>query len=84
MSFEKTTVTNETNNTNFVDRRSARKQANAGGFERRQFADGHPGLSPEAAELGIAIDQYKLTNSRRYITHEEMIQVIKSIGYVKS
>ncbi|MDB4564799.1 hypothetical protein N9099_02540 [Mariniblastus sp.] len=41
-------------------------------------------FSPEAAELGIAIDQYKLTNSRRYITHEEMIQVIKSIGYAKS
>ena len=84
MSFEKTTVTNETNNTKFVDRRSARKHDNAGGFERRQFSDVHQGLSPEAAELGIAIDQYKLTNSRRYITHEEMIQVIKSIGYVKS
>ena len=84
MSFEKTTVENSSESINFVDRRTARKQDNGGGFERRQFSDGHQGLSPEAPELGIAIDQYKLTNSRRYITHEEMIQVIKSIGYVKS
>ena len=84
MSFEKTTVENEIENGTFVDRRAAKKQDSAGGFERRQFSDGHQGLSPEAAELGIAIDQYKLTNSRRYITHEEMIQIIKSIGYAKS
>jgi hypothetical protein len=67
-----------------VDRRAAKKQDSAGGFERRQFSNGHEGLSPEAAELGIAIDQYKLTNSRRYITHEEMIKIIKSLGYAKS
>ena len=84
MPFEKTTVENEIENGTFVDRRAAKKQDSAGGFERRQFSNGHEGLSPEAAKLGIAIDQYKLTNSRRYITHEEMIKIIKSLGYAKS
>lgn len=84
MSFEKTTVENEIEHGTFVDRRAAKKQDSAGGFERRQFSNGHEGLSPEAAELGIAVDQYKLTNSRRYITHEEMIKIIKSLGYAKS
>jgi hypothetical protein len=40
-------------------------------------------LSADAAELGSAIDQYKLLNRRRYITYEEMLGVIKSLGYSK-
>ena len=40
-------------------------------------------LSAEAAELGRAIDQYKLINRRRYITYEEMLSVIKELGYKK-
>ncbi len=67
----------------FVERRST-STSNPSGFERRQFSDSHRDLSPEAAELGKAIDQYKLMNRRRYITYEEMLGVIKSLGYVKT
>ena len=67
----------------FVDRRTT-TSSNSSGFERRQFSDGHQGLSADAAELGSAIDQYKLINRRRYITYEEMLSVIKSLGYSKS
>ncbi len=68
----------------FVDRRSPEGQRRSGhGMERRQFANSHSELSPDAADLGRAIDQYKLLNRRRYITYEEMLAIIKSIGYSK-
>lgn len=51
--------------------------------ERRQFADAHDDLSPEARELAVAVDNYKQAHRRRFITHEEMITVIKSLGYHK-
>ncbi len=62
-----------------VDRRTSREPAK--GFERRQFGSSHANLTPEAAELAIAIDQYKLENRRRYITCEEMLMVITKLGY---
>lgn len=65
----------------FVDRRNPEVQRNSPGLERRQFSDGHGNLSAEAAELGRAIDQYKLEKCRRYITYEEMLSVIKALGY---
>jgi hypothetical protein len=49
--------------------------------ERRQFADSYETLSPDAAELGHAIDQYKMLHRRRFITHEELLCVVKSLGY---
>ena len=49
--------------------------------ERRQFANSHDDLSPEAAELAQAIDQYKLLHRRRFITFEEMLSVVQSLGY---
>jgi len=51
--------------------------------ERRQFANSHEGLSPEAQELAVAVDTYKLRHRRRFITYEEMLSVIKSLGYKK-
>ena len=51
--------------------------------ERRQFVDSHEGLSPDAAELAQAIDGHKQCHRRRFITHEEMLSVIKSLGYHK-
>ena len=51
--------------------------------ERRQFADSHADLSPEARELAAAIDDYKRMHRRRFITHEEMVAVIRSLGYHK-
>lgn len=53
------------------------------GVERRQFADGRSELSTEARELAEAVDNYKRTHRRRFITHEEMVAVIKSLGYHK-
>lgn len=67
----------------FVDRRSYSPSADRPGRERRQFTNSHEELSPEARELAAAIDEYKLLHRRRFITYEEMLGVIKSIGYSK-
>lgn len=68
----------------FQDRRDPNVRGTTNGLERRQFADGHAGLSPEAAELGRAIDQYKLMNRRRYVSYEEMLAIITDLGYRKA
>ncbi len=52
--------------------------------ERRQFANSHQDLSPPAQELAAAIDRYKLVHRRRFITYEEMLDVITSLGYRKT
>ncbi len=69
----------------FVQRRGMNPNGNAPaqGVERRQFSNCYDGLSPEAQQLAEAIDQYKLQNRRRFITYEEMLAVIKSLGYSK-
>jgi hypothetical protein len=51
--------------------------------ERRQFTNSHDDLSPDARELAQSIDQYKLHHRRRFITYEEMLSVIASLGYHK-
>jgi len=65
----------------FVDRRTSGSPDELPTRERRQFANSHNELSPEAAELARAIDGYKLQHRRRFITFEEMLAVIKSLGY---
>ena len=67
----------------FVDRRDPNRQRKSTGLERRQFSDGHDNLSAQAAELGRAVDQYKLENHRRFVTYEELLAVIISLGYEK-
>jgi hypothetical protein len=67
----------------FIDRRTGTSGMGAPGRERRQFADSREELSPEARALADAIDSYKLVHRRRFITYEEMLAVIKSLGYVK-
>ena len=67
----------------FVDRRSYEFGHGAPVRERRQFSNSHDGLSPEARELALAIDEYKLRHRRRFITYEEMLSVVLSIGYSK-
>ena len=69
--------------TDFVDRRNTDAQRSSPGLERRQFSDSHDNLSADAAELGRAVDQYKLMNRRRFITYEELLSVITSLGYSK-
>ena len=65
----------------FIDRRSPEAVERMPICERRQFGNSHDGLSPDAAELAQAIDQYKLCHRRRFITFEEMLAVVKSLGY---
>lgn len=67
----------------FVDRRFSTDPDNNQGSERRQFANSHDGLSPEAQELAQAIDGYKARHRRRFVTYEEMLAVVKSLGYHK-
>ena len=65
----------------FLDRRRPGADVPPPARERRQFANSHEELSPEAAELAGAIDGYKLRHRRRFITYEEMLSVVKSLGY---
>ena len=65
----------------FIDRRNGEPGISGPTRERRQFVDGHENLSPEAQSLANAVDQYKLMHRRRFITHEELLGVIKSLGY---
>lgn len=67
----------------FVERREASTPDNSQGRERRQFANSHEHLSPEASELATAIDQYKMQHRRRFINFEEMLSIIKQLGYNK-
>ena len=68
----------------FVERRSETSRSSRdGGPERRQFRSTSTGLRPEAAELAQAVDQYKLSHRRRFITFEELHQVITDLGYHK-
>ena len=69
--------------TPFVDRRSYEAGSQAPTGERRQFTNSHEGLSPEARELALAVDHYKLAHRRRFITYEEMLSVVRSLGYNK-
>lgn len=72
----------DTSTDTFVDRRGSGAEHWPVG-ERRQFTNTHDGLSPEARELARAIDEYKLHHRRRFITYEEMLAVVKSLGYHK-
>jgi hypothetical protein len=67
----------------FVDRRSYDCPGTPPGVERRQFTNSHSELSPDAKELANAIDEYKLVHRRRFITFEEVLGVVRSLGYRK-
>jgi hypothetical protein len=66
-----------------TDRRNAAANNSPANEERRQFGGSYDKLSPAARELALAIDNYKIANHRRFIDHEEMLQVILSLGYHK-
>jgi hypothetical protein len=67
----------------FVDRRSYDPNMGRPALERRQFVNNYDDLSSEARELALAIDGYKLMHRRRFITYDEMLGVVKSLGYKK-
>jgi hypothetical protein len=75
------TSTLVTESTAFTDRRDPYSMGDAQGRERRQFVNSHSELSPEAAELARAIDSYKLSHRRRFINFEEMLSIVKELGY---
>jgi len=68
----------------FVDRRSSEGGSGGVARERRQFTNSHSELSPDAQEVALAIDEYKLRHRRRFITYEEMLSVFKTLGYAKT
>ncbi len=63
----------------FVDRRQ--QNASSPGAERRQFGNSHHNLTAEGRVLAEAIDAYKVNNRRRYITTDELLQVLNGLGY---
>ena len=65
----------------FVERRQG--DQGSGGRERRQFRDGNRSARPEVAELADAVDNYKMDNRRRFITFEELLDVMQGLGYHK-
>lgn len=66
----------------FVERRSAERISEPG-RERRQFRDGERSERPEVAEFAEAVDLYKVAHRRRFITFEELYDVMTSLGYHK-
>ncbi len=72
------------NNSQFFDRRQGtRAEGGNSGVERRQFSDSRNTARPEVDELARAVDQYKLQHHRRFITFEELYDVMVSLGYHK-
>ncbi len=67
----------------FVDRRSGGDRSGYEGRERRQFTDGRETAAPAVRELAEAVDSYKATHRRRFITYEELLGVIQKLGYSK-
>ncbi|MDA1231862.1 MAG: hypothetical protein O2856_13905 [Planctomycetota bacterium] len=67
----------------FVDRRQREAGAAPTVSERRQFRDGDRSARPEVSELANAVDDYKIAHRRRFITFEELFDVMTSIGYHK-
>lgn len=68
--------------TNYVERRVV-NEARSEGSDRRQFVDSRCSLRPEVVELAEAVDQYKLRHRRRFITFEELFDVMEGLGYHK-
>jgi hypothetical protein len=66
----------------FADRRQ-RSDQNPVGVERRQFAGNEHELSEAGRELAGAIDQYKLVHRRRVVSPDELIEILKTLGYAK-
>ena len=71
-------------NTPFIERRGLGTPEGPPGVERRQFANSYEELTPEARELARAVDEYKMLHRRRFVTYEELLGVVQSLGYRRS
>jgi hypothetical protein len=67
----------------FVDRRQ-RGEPSSEAAERRQFGNSYNSLTPDGKELAEAIDAYKLQHRRRYVTTDELLFVLRGLGYNRS
>jgi NTP pyrophosphatase (non-canonical NTP hydrolase) len=67
----------------FIERRVTTNTPRADQRERRQFRDGQSSLRSEVLELADAVDQYKIQYRRRFITFDELYDVIADLGYHK-
>lgn len=65
--------------TGFVERRGT--SSGPPGVERRQFSSSPNSARPEVNELAEAVDAYKMRHRRRFITYEELYDVVQSLGY---
>jgi hypothetical protein len=75
----------EQNTRPFVDRRNRGEGERPLGVpERRQFRATVNTTRPEVAELAAAVDGYKLDHHRRFITYDELFDVIARLGYHKA
>jgi hypothetical protein len=81
--FETNLAVNDPDTT-FVERRSASRSTGVPGAERRQFSNSHTELSPEARELAQAVDSYKLRHRRRFISFEEILAIVRELGYSRA
>jgi hypothetical protein len=70
----------QSNELPFIDRRNRTAGSQENG-ERRQFGNSYHNLSFEGKQLAEAIDAYKLEHRRRYITTDELLGVLGSLGY---
>jgi hypothetical protein len=68
--------------TSFVDRRDTVANVPPSA-ERRQFVNSYDQLSLPGQELARAIDEYKVRHRRRFITYDEVLAVVQSLGYHK-
>lgn len=66
-----------------ADRRNAQVLPVPPGVERRQFGSSYHDLSPAARDLATAMDTYKVRHRRRFVTYEEILFVVESLGYRK-
>jgi hypothetical protein len=72
----------EQNPRTFVDRRAS-GEARDGAPERRQFRSTPDASRPEVAEFAAAVDAYKARHRRRFITFDELFDVMTELGYHK-
>ncbi len=75
------TLAEETTRT-FVDRRGT-GETRTGAPERRQFKATPDPTRPDVAEFAAAVDAYKLRHRRRFVTFDELFDVMTELGYHK-
>ncbi|GIW99552.1 MAG: hypothetical protein KatS3mg111_2885 [Pirellulaceae bacterium] len=64
----------------FIDRRRS-NQGPSTGRERRQFSNSYAQLSPEGREFAVAIDRYKFEHGRRFLNCDELLRILRGLGY---